>query len=76
MTRLEDFAAEEPGHSRCYTCNLPPEVLAQVEDARRKRTKTPFKIIAKWLAAEGYPVKHPTLINHFRFGHADHGAAK
>lgn len=54
------------------TCNLPPEVLAQVEDARHREDAVPFKLIARWLKEDqDIDLLQATIRNHFVAGH-DH----
>lgn len=54
------------------TCNLPAEVLSQVETARTQEPVVSFKIISRWLKDDqGIEILPATLRNHFIAGH-DH----
>lgn len=70
---LKDFAEEntvtKKVGSRCTTCKLPAEILAQVDAARTGDDKISYRTIAAWLQNEGHSINPATLANHERFGH-------
>jgi hypothetical protein len=69
---LKDFAdvsATKKPATRCTTCKLPAELLAQVDAARSGESKISYRTIAAWLEKEGHPINGATLANHERFGH-------
>ena len=67
MTSLQDFAAKAaPKKTRCYTCNLPEAVRAQVEAGHDEYT---LQTISDWLKTEGYDIPAATIHNHFSRGH-------
>ncbi len=68
--KLTEFAVKEEQETehktRCMTCNLPPEILQQVHDARAREPKPiSFPVISKWLKAEGIDITQATIRNHF-----------
>jgi hypothetical protein len=72
--KLTEFAVtEEQGaehKTRCKTCNLPPEILQQVHEARVREPKPiSFPTISKWLKTEGHEITQATIRNHFVAGH-------
>ena len=72
---LTDFADSPENEvkrpTRCKTCNLPPDLLAQVNEARARRPKpVSFPIISKWLKSEeNIDITQATIRNHFVAGH-------
>lgn len=72
-SNLAEFVAAEesaaPRRPKCFTCNLPDEVLDQVEDARAQAEPVFYSIISKWLKSEGHEVTIYNLRNHFQAEH-------
>lgn len=68
MTSLQDFAAKAAAakKTRCYTCNLPEELRAQIEAAHGAYT---LQTISDWLKTEGHDIPAATIHNHFSRGH-------
>lgn len=71
---LKKFAAEEkinaPKKTRCMTCNLPADLLTEVEAARESSPRISFPLISKWLKTEhGIMITQATIRNHFVAGH-------
>lgn len=68
MTSLQDFAAKAaPKKTRCFTCNLPDAIRAEVEAGHDKYT---LQVISDWLKTEGFSIHAATIHNHFARGHA------
>lgn len=70
MADLASFAAEVQKPRKCFTCNLPPDILVQVNEARRADAPLTYTTIAKWLQEEGHGnVSMYNLRNHFQAEH-------
>lgn len=73
---LATFAKNRPkntGGIKCFTCSLPPHILAQVNKAHRDGVSR--ATIWQWLITAGYKIRTShTIGNHFRNRHEVLGA--
>ena len=66
-----EFATSTSASKRrkCFTCNLPTDVLDQVEAARAQEKPIFYSVISQWLAQEDHEITLTNLRTHFQAGH-------
>lgn len=54
---------------KCKTCQLPTDLVDQIEEARRQDNPVSFTVISAWLQTQGHDLNPLTIPNHFKGRH-------